>query len=407
MPWCLIVVDGADLKRVFPLPTSGKVMVGKDPAHSQIIFNDFYLEKNHCTLEVDPEGVTVYDTSHERGVFINGKKIIRNASLFLGDVLRVGNTYLRLEVYDGPAPAAQDDTDELPTIPVFPLRRMTDLQGHTLGHYELGLPLGKGQHSVTFRARDLEKDRNVALKVLSPDFPDEAGELKRFAQAYKSAAPLVTHDHLVNIYGAGKFGPYVWIAQELVEGDNLKAIFAHPESARSTWRGAWRLAWEIGQALEFLHRKHVVHGNITSTNILIGADGCVKLNDLRFQEAIQGSVLQQELAEQKLLADLPYIPPEKLDKDAYVDEPIAEIYSLGVATYVRLSGGKPPLVGGDATETIEMILAGVNEKHRRKAPPGPDDFIDIIYKMLARNNEDRYQSVSQLLGDLEHFKEAK
>ena len=243
--------------------------------------------------------------------------------------------------------------------------------------------------------------------MLSPDFPAAIDELKKFAHALKTAAPLVTHDHLVHIYGAGKIGPYVWIAQELVEGDNLKAIFGHPESARFTWRSSWRLAWEIGQALEFLHRKHVVHGNITAANILIDNHGNVKLNDFRLQEALQGSALQKEVMEAKLLAELPYMPPEKLDRDAFVDEPIADIYSLGVATYVRLSLGKPPLQGVDATETIELILNGVSDKHRRKAPPAPDDFLDILYKMLARNQEDRYQTTTQLLDDLEVFKEAK
>ena len=150
MPWCLTVVDGADLKRVFPLPKTGRVQIGKDPAHSQIIFNDFYLEKAHCTLEVGDDGVVVYDTSQERGVSINSKKVVRHASLYNDDVLRVGNTYLRLEVFDGPVPDSKDETDEQPTIPVFPLRRMTDLQGHTLGHYELGLALGKGHHALRF-----------------------------------------------------------------------------------------------------------------------------------------------------------------------------------------------------------------------------------------------------------------
>lgn len=407
MPWCLIVVDGADLKRVFPLPRTGKVFVGKDPAHSTLTFNDFYLEKNHCTLEVEEDGITVHDTSQERGVSINGKKIIRNSSLFLGDVMRVGNTYLKMESFDGPAPAASDDTAEQPMIPLFPLKRMVDLQRHTLGHYELGLALGKGHHAVTFRARDLENERVVALKVLSPEFPDNPEELKKFARVLKSAAPLAVHENFVHSFGAGKIGPYVWIAQELIEGDNLKAIFTHPESARSTWRGAWRLAWEIGHALQSLHTKHVVHGNISAANILIAGDGTVKLNDFRFQEAIQGSAFQQAAAEQKLLADLPFIPPEKLDKDAFVDEPIADIYSLGVATYMRLSGGRPPLVGGDATETIELILAGVSEKHRRKAPAAPDDFLDIVYKMLARSQEERYQSMTQLLEDLSHYKEAR
>ena len=56
MPWCLTVVDGADLKKIFPLPTIGKVAVGKDPLQSDITLNDFYLEKAHCTLEVDKIG---------------------------------------------------------------------------------------------------------------------------------------------------------------------------------------------------------------------------------------------------------------------------------------------------------------------------------------------------------------
>jgi serine/threonine protein kinase len=406
MPWCLTVVDGADLKRVFPLPF-GRVLVGKDPAHSEITFNDFYLEKSHCTLEVAEDGIVVYDTSHERGVSINGKKIVRHASMYPDDVLRVGNTYLRMDVFDGPAPEANEETEEQPTIPVLPLKRMVDLQRHTLGHYELGLAMGRGHHGVTFRARDLEKDRNVALKVLSPDFPDGVNELKKFAQVIKSAAPIANHPHLVQWYGAGKIGPYVWIAQELCESDSLKATFSNPESARYTWRSAWKVAWEVGQALEHLHSKHVAHGNITAANILFTPSGSVKLNDFRFSEALHGSTLHNEVMEQKLLSELPFIPPEKLDKDAFVDEPIADIYSLGVATYTRLSLGKPPLIGNDATETIELILAGVTDKHRRKAPPAPDDFLDIVYKMLARNQEDRYQSMREVMDDLEHFKEAK
>ncbi len=403
MSWCLIVVDGADLKKLFPLPTSGKVIIGKDPSLGQIIFNDFYLEKTHCTLEISDSSISVIDTSHDRGVCINGKKVVRSGSLGHGDILRVGNTYLRLDPYDGPAP---EETQDPSAIPDLPLRRMIDLQGHTLGHYELGLVLGKGYHSVTFRARDLNTGKQVALKILSSEFPENIEELKKFAQIIKSAAPFVNHPHLVRCFGAGRIGPYVWVAQEVVEGDNLKSIFSQPETARSTWRGAWRLAWEIGHALDSLHRRQAFHGNITSSHLIYEHNGTVKLNDFRFREAIDGSVLQQNTEEQKLLGELAFIPPEKLESGAFIDEQIGDIYSLGIAAYIRLSSGKPPFQGNGPEETIDLIKGGVTDKLRRKAPPGPDDFVDIIFKMIARNQEDRYQSTTSLLEDLKRFKEA-
>ena len=112
MSWCLLVIDGADVKRQFPLPAHGKVLIGKDPSHNCINFNDFYLEKTHCTLDVADEGITVHDTSRERGVIINGARIVRQAKLAPGDVLRLGNTHLRLDAYDGPAPAAPEEEQD-------------------------------------------------------------------------------------------------------------------------------------------------------------------------------------------------------------------------------------------------------------------------------------------------------
>jgi len=405
MPWCLTVVDGADLKRVFPLPPAGKVAIGKDPVQSRINFNDFYLEKSHCTLEVEENDFKVFDTSNERGVFVNGKKIVRQANLQPGDVMRIGNTYLRLDPYDGPAAEVPDDEEERPSIPTFSLKRLGDLQGHTLGHFEIGLLLGRGHHGVVFRAHDLDSERTVALKVLSPDFPQTQDELRQFARVIKSLGPIGDHPALVRWIGTGKFGPYVWIAQEIVEGENLNSIFTAPESTRWSWRAAWRLAWEVAHALQHLHRRHIPHGNICAANLLVAGDGKVKLNDLRLKEAIEGSELQQAQMEEKFLAELPYMPPERLDEGAFVDPHVADIYSLGVATYVRLSCGAQPFQADDPQELIDLIKAGVSDKHRRKAPSAPENFLDVVYKMLATKQEDRYQTPSQLISDLEQFEE--
>jgi serine/threonine protein kinase len=407
MSWSLLVVDGADLSRQLPLPRQGKVRVGKDVDHSHVQFNDFYLEKSHCLFEIVDEGVIVHDTSRERGVFVNGKRIVNREKLSTGDVVRVGNTHLRLEPYDGAAPEPPRDVDAHPSAPAQPLKRLIDLQGHTLGHYEVGLPLGKGHHGVVFRARDTSSGQSVALKVLSTEFPKHIDELKKFAAVIKANKPLAQHPNLVHWCGAGKVGAYVWIAQELVDGENLRATLAQPESTRSSWRGAWRLASGIGQALEHLHRRHVAHGNITEANILLNGSGTVQLNDFGFKEALAGSALQERAAERKLFAELPYTAPESLEQGAFVDPYLADIYGLGVATFVRLSGGAPPFVATEPAELIELILAGVSDRHRRRDLAAPNDFLDVIYKMLARHQEDRYQSAEALLADLERFKDRK
>jgi serine/threonine protein kinase len=407
VPWSLIVVDGADLKSIFPLPASGRVVVGKDPDLSNLTFNDFYLEKTHCVLEVGENTITVLDTSKERGVYVNGKKVVRKASLASGDVLRVGNTFLRMDPYSGPLPELAGPEEERPATPHYSFKRLQDLQGHTLGRYELGLVLGKGHHGITFRARDVSGNRTVALKVLSPDFPQGPDEVKRFAQVVKTIAPLGEHPHLVRWLGTGKSGPYVWIAQELIDGENLNSIFSHPESARWTWRGAWRVAWEIGHALDHLHKRHVAHGNICAANLLFNGEGSVKLNDLRFRDALEGSVWQQKQLEAKLLGELLYMPPERLEEGAFVDPHVADLYSLGVATFVRLSCGGAPFQAAETSALIDQILAGVSDKHRRRAPAAPEAFLDVVYKMLARGQEDRYQTPAELLRDLEPFRETR
>ena len=408
MPWCLIVVDGADLKKSFPLPLVGKVTIGKEPT-SFIILNDFYLEKSHCALTIAEDGITVFDTSSDKGIFANGKKVIRAASLYLGDILRVGNTHLRVDLYDGPPPAAPSEEEiQEPTVPLLAFKRMSELQGHKLGRFEIGMVLGKGRHGFVFRARDQRSNEQIALKVLSPDFPSNVDELKKFAQVIKSTAPIAQHENLVHWSGAGKIGPYVWIAQEQVDdGESLKTIQSHPESARYSWRTAWRLAYDVAQALDHLHRQRVFHGNITATNLLISNNGRVKLNDLRFREALAGSVWQEEMKEQKQRAEILYTPPERLEPGVFAHEDAGDIYSLGMATFVRLNSGTPPFPVDDVETTTYAILSGITEKHRRKAGSAPDGFLDIIFKMLSRNQQDRYQNAAELLVDLERFGERK
>src|SRR5262249_40471682 len=156
-----------------------------------------------------------------------GKKVTQQ-ELQPGEVFRVGNSHLRLEIDDGTLPESGAEEAELGRpagLAPLPWDRLGELSGDTLGHYVLGLPLGRGHHGVVFHATDQRTNQAVALKGLSAEFPADADEMRRFAQALKRLLPL-RHPHLVGVHGAGKTGPYCWIALEAVEGDSLAEVIA-------------------------------------------------------------------------------------------------------------------------------------------------------------------------------------
>src|SRR5205814_835380 len=140
-----------------------------------------------------------------------------------GDVLRVGNSHLRLEAAHAAVPEpppSPPPPKELGPAPHLPADRLAELAGHSLGHFQLKVLLGNGHSGVVFQAQDLKANHLVALKVLAPPFPANDQELQHFARVLKPTLPL-RHPNLISLYGVGKSGPYCWIAREYIEGECL------------------------------------------------------------------------------------------------------------------------------------------------------------------------------------------
>src|SRR5262249_23532509 len=134
-----------------------------------------------------------------------------------GDIIQIGKTQMRLEAQGAvsmPAPGPREGPLPEASMP------LASLEGHALTHYQVGSVLARGQTGMIFHARDPKEDRTVALKVLNPEISKDEDEMQRFVRAMKTMMPL-RHPNIVAIYGAGKTGPYCWIAMELVEGENL------------------------------------------------------------------------------------------------------------------------------------------------------------------------------------------
>ena len=251
MPWRLLVIDGADTRRFFPLPDSGTVVVGNSHKHADICLNDLVMARIHCEVAVENDVVTVNALSDDRETRIQGQKIASGV-LHPGEVLRVGNTQLRLEADDGQKPK-DDEDDDVEVLeeatkepPQVAWKEMERLSGHRIGHFDVLRVIGRGHTAVTFRAHDAENKREVALKVVGPAFSAAPEELQHFARVIRKVA-AISEEHLVTWYSAGRSNKYVWIAQELIEGESLKNMLERGQTASMMlkWRNALKLAIDL------------------------------------------------------------------------------------------------------------------------------------------------------------------
>jgi serine/threonine protein kinase len=404
----------------------------------------------------------------DNGTLINGQRITEQ-ELRLGEVLRVGNEHLRLETAvvedSSPVRETEEDTgtiaiageeeiievveeeggievieenyglevieeedgvevieeetealaaevaeelaqpsEEPYCLPHPSVDQLATLENQILGHYQIGPLLGRGQSCLVFRAQDLKTNQCVALKVLSPDFPGSDAELQRFARALK-VTPNLQHPHLVAIHGAGKSGPYCWIAREYVEGESLARLIPRLNTAgKFDWTCVCRVAIQLGKALHFLHQHRVSHGNITPRNILIRhSDKATKLADLMLNRALDGSRLQKAILGKKLLAELPYLAPEQTDPHASV-APLADLYALGTVLYASLTG-RPPFLGASPKEVLTRIREGKVVKPSKFQPGIHPSFEGAVLKTMARRPEERFQTAAEMLAFVEPIAE--
>ena len=329
MPLRLNVVDGGDRGQTFRLPVAGLVRIGNYGGHTDICLHDLYVAKDHCHVEVTAEGkVTVTAQPSAAGTLVNKTKIT-SQELKPGDEIRVGNSILRLEeAADDTAivsAAVAADTAVNPVVtgtpPLLPPDRLRELATHTLGHYTIGPALAPGPVGTVFRAKDNKTGQEVALKVLPADFPADDAEVQRFVRVMKQFLAL-HHAGLVQLRGVGRNLPYVWVASELVAGDSLSVAIRDPRSKqKGKWRPALRVARHLARTLDFLHRRHLVHGSVTPANVMIPpGDGPPAIKDAGLWDALAGSALMRHAVGKRLLAELPYLSPEHVDPELQVDD---------------------------------------------------------------------------------------
>lgn len=393
----LVVVSGPDKGRDFSL-VEGQTTIGRSQA-TDTGLGDPYVSRTHCQVEVRDGKIRLSDMGSASGTLVNGQRV-SEIELKPGDVVRIGNTELRLQIGHG-----HDDSTmvggELPTRKPSPsaTASLEDLIGEKLAHFAIERELATGSSGMVFLAHDLQKDRRVAMKVLWPESTRNEEAVQRFIRAMQTMMPI-RHPNIVSLHAAGKSGPYCWLAMEYIDGESLTEVIGRIGSVGMLdWRYAFRVAVQVGRALEAVCRHEIVHRNIKPTNILIHAtDQVVKLGDLMLAKAMAGSFAREITQEGQLIGDVAYMSPERASGRTEVDGR-ADIYSLGATVYAVLTG-HPPFEGGSLHEVVAKIREAEPVKPKKYQLSIPDLFEGVVLRMLSKRPEDRHQSPTELLSDL-------
>ncbi len=263
------------------------------------------------------------------------------------------------------------------------------------GRYELLELIGVGGMADIYRARDIEEDRIVAVKILKTEFAGSDEFLRRFRNESKAIA-LLSHQNIVKIYDVGFTEKVQFIVMEYVDGITLTDYIE--QQGLLKWRDAVHFTVQILRALQHAHDRGIVHRDIKSSNIMLLRDGTIKVMDFgiaRFNRENNKTVSE------KTIGSVHYISPEQARGD--ITDERSDIYSVGVLLYEMLTGKKP--FDGDTPVAIAL-------KHMQSTPKKPTEINEtipegleqIVMRAMQKEPGQRYQTAGEMIKDLEDFK---
>jgi DNA-binding response OmpR family regulator/tRNA A-37 threonylcarbamoyl transferase component Bud32 len=255
--------------------------------------------------------------------------------------------------------------------------------------YEVMAVVGTGAMGTVYRARDLELDEEVAIKALRPELVSNAKLVERFKGEIRLAR-RISHRNVVRTHDFGEWAGMYYLTMEYVEGITVRELIDTRNRLRVP--AALAIAAQLAQSLAVAHEMGVIHRDIKPQNLVLDADGTLKVMDFGVARLAERT---STLTEAGLVVGTPaYMPPEQLLAES-VDQR-SDLYAAGVVLYECLTGRLPY----DALTTISLIAKLLSEE-----PPAPTDLnaeippalSALILELLAKKPEDRVQTAVQLV----------
>ena len=344
--------------------------------HSRKIVEDKIAEADKTLILKPSESVLLYSAATEWNVDANYEKIISTK------MDKVNKT-----VFDG----IDKTLVVMPPGMTSPENSMS-VNAVVAGRYPIRKLLGKGAMGSVYLAEDLRLKRDIALKMLAPGLSIDEHLLARFRQEALALARL-SHPNIVQVYDFFEENGFFWIAMEFVKGGELDARLKAPE--KLPLHEILTLTKQMADALGYAHEQGVVHRDFKPANVLLTLNANVKITDFGIAKLAQSSIHTQL---NTVLGTPSYMSPEQANGET--TDHRTDIYSLGIVFY-QLLAGEPPFKGDHRSIIAQHFLKAVprlSELHQDISP----EIDEIIQKMLAKKPADRYQSMLEVINQLEH-----
>ncbi len=261
--------------------------------------------------------------------------------------------------------------------------------GEVVSHYRILSKLGEGGMGVVYKAEDLKLTRTVALKFLPPTVGEkEKARLIREAQVIAQ----LDHPNICTIYEVDEADGSPFIAMAYVEGMTLKDRI---EKGSRTIPEVLDFARQIARGLQAAHRKKITHRDIKSSNIMLTADGQVKIMDFGLAKLAGRTQLTRDGS---TAGTVTYMSPEQA-RGEEVDQR-TDLWSFGVVLYELLTG-RLPFQSEYETAVVYSILNDTPTPATKYNPEVPAELEALVQKLLRKDKEERYQSADEILLDLD------
>jgi len=268
--------------------------------------------------------------------------------------------------------------------------------GTLLGtRYEILQMLGQGGMGAVYKAKDLELDRVVALKVIRPELASQPDILQRFKQEL-ILARQITHRNVIRIFDLSEASGIKFITMEFIEGQDLKSLVA--QKGRLSFEEAAQIIEQVCHALEAARAEGVVHRDLKPQNIMVDKQGRASVMDFGIARSVEAGGMTMT----GMVVGTPeYMSPEQVMGE-HVDVR-SDLFTLGVIFYELLTGAVPYRADSMQAAMFKRTRE-VPRPPKEVDPSVPQILSDITAKCLQIDPARRYQSAREILTDLESWK---